>query len=143
MLTVIVEDCDLHDAGPAELYFAAFISGEERKLEEELLVRLPLVVVHDSDPDLLLGLHGLEGQDLIHGLVVLALIGRAVNGLDPDLDGVVQLPVATDEHLEGADAFHDRGRGWEGEKVEAKLLTENNNLQAWNSMMALAESESG
>ena len=82
MLTVIVEDCNLHDAGPAELYFAGLISGEERQLEEELLVGLPLVVVHDGDPDLLLGLLGLEGEHLVHSLVVLALHGAPVDGLD-------------------------------------------------------------
>ena len=79
MLTVIIEDCDLHDAGPAELYFAVFVSREERNLEEELLIRLPLVVVHDGN--------------LVHSLVVLALHGAPVDGLDLHFTFPDRLPV--------------------------------------------------
>lgn len=83
-LTVIIEDGDLHDAGPAELHVSRVI-GDERQLEEELLVRLPLVVVNNGDSDLLLGLLGLKVEHLVDCLVVLALHGAPVDGLHPDL----------------------------------------------------------
>ena len=82
MLTVIVEDGDLHDAGPAELNLPVVVPGEERQLEEKLLVWLPLVVIHNCDPDLLLSLLGLKSEHLIQGLVVLALHGATIDGLD-------------------------------------------------------------
>ena len=75
---------------------------KESQLEEELLVRLPLVVVHDCHAHLcqhchqhhhqhhlirhhhlLLLLVRLKGQSLIDGDVVLALVGRPVNSLHP------------------------------------------------------------
>ena len=51
-LTVIVEDGDLHDAGPTQLHLPISVTLQHRQLEEELLVRLPLVVVHNRHPDL-------------------------------------------------------------------------------------------
>ena len=80
---VVIEDGDLHDAGPAQLHVLRGTRREQRELQEEFLVRLPLVVVHDRDADFLLSFHGLEGEDLVHGLVVLALISGAVNCLHP------------------------------------------------------------
>ena len=84
---------------------------EESELEEELLVRLPLVVVHDCHAhlrqnchlhhhqhnqhhllrhhhnfNLLLLLVRLKGEGLTDGDVVLSLVGRTVNGLHPDHD---------------------------------------------------------
>ncbi len=52
--TVVVKNCDLHDAGPAQLEGPALLLGlQVRQLQEELLVRLPLVVVHDRDANLI------------------------------------------------------------------------------------------
>ena len=47
-ITVVVEDGDLHDAGPAELEGVVVLGLHVGQLQEELLVRLPLVVVHDG-----------------------------------------------------------------------------------------------
>ena len=82
---VVIEDGDLHDASPAQLHLLAraLASREQGELQEEFLVRLPLVVVHYRDADLLFGFHRLEGEDFIHGLVVLALVSRAINCLHP------------------------------------------------------------
>ena len=106
MLTVIVEDGNLHDAGPAKLHLPVVVSGEKRQLEEKLLVRLPLVVIHNCDPDLLLSLLGLKSEHLVHGLVVLALHGATVNGLDLHLARVPQVPVAANQNFEGTNILH-------------------------------------
>jgi len=52
ILTVVVEDGDLHDAGLSEPDQFAFGSWDEGQLDEELLVGLPLVVVHNGQADL-------------------------------------------------------------------------------------------
>ena len=140
--TVIIEDGDLHDTGSAELALVPVIPGQQGQLQEELLVGLPLggttskyfcssvnifrshlVIVHDRDPDLLLGLVGCEGEHLVHCLVVLALHGAAVDGLDPDLDGVAEPPVAAHQHAERADVLHHgRGRCKEQQTEIKRLL---------------------
>ncbi len=51
-LTVIIKNSDLHDTGSTKLKFSSFSSRYFTQLQEELLVRLPLVVVHDGDADL-------------------------------------------------------------------------------------------
>jgi len=52
--TVVIKNGDLHDAGPAQLEGPALLLGlQVRQLQEELLVRLPLVVVHDRDANLI------------------------------------------------------------------------------------------
>ena len=51
-LTVVVEYGDLHDAGPAQLDGPALRPLEGGQLQEELLVRLPLVVVNNRDANL-------------------------------------------------------------------------------------------
>ena len=50
--TVVVEDHDFHDAGPAQLDLAPVLGRQLLQLEEKLLIRLPLVVVHNGDFDL-------------------------------------------------------------------------------------------
>jgi hypothetical protein len=52
-LTIIVEYGDLHDAGPAQLdHPPLLLPLQGRQLHEELLVRLPLVIVHNCDANL-------------------------------------------------------------------------------------------
>ena len=51
-LTVVVEDGDLHDACATELELPVVLGLDVGQLQEELLVRLPLVVVHNSDSNL-------------------------------------------------------------------------------------------
>ena len=51
-LTIVVEDGDLHDAGLSEPDVFAVGSMDEGQLHEELLIRLPLVVVHNGQADL-------------------------------------------------------------------------------------------
>ena len=52
LLTIVVENHDLHDAGPAELECVAVLALDVGQLQEELLVRLPLVVVNDRHSNL-------------------------------------------------------------------------------------------
>ncbi len=103
--TVVVEDGDFHDGSPAEPDVLAVPAGDERQFQEELLVGLPLVVVHDLDADLdgdklvhfywkdlsfslslsclFLSLMRLKEEDLVDRFVVFTLNGRSVNGFDP------------------------------------------------------------
>ena len=50
--TIIVEDHDLHDAAAAKLDSLGVVTLDKAQLQEELLVRLPLVVVHNCHTDL-------------------------------------------------------------------------------------------
>ena len=45
--TVVIEYGDLHDGSPSKPHLFAIPAGDESELQEKLLIRLPLVVVHD------------------------------------------------------------------------------------------------
>ena len=45
--TVVIEYGDLHDGSPAKPHLFTIPAGDESELQEEFLIRLPLVVVHD------------------------------------------------------------------------------------------------
>ena len=47
-ITVIVKNNDLHDGGSAEFDLLVVVVAEQVQLEEELLIRLPLVVVNNG-----------------------------------------------------------------------------------------------
>ena len=51
-LTIIIENHDLHNAGPSQLHFLQILSINNGKLQEELLVWLPLIVIHNGDSNL-------------------------------------------------------------------------------------------
>merc|ERR1719336_755547 len=81
---IIVEDLDLHYAGPAQLdpttviavpSMQRWVLFNESKLEEELLIGLPLVVVHNGDAHLLFFLERFKGESFIDCDVVFSLVG--------------------------------------------------------------------
>ena len=50
--TIVIEYGDLHDRSPPQTHFLAIPARNESELQEELLIRLPLVVVHDLNTNL-------------------------------------------------------------------------------------------
>ena len=51
-LTIIIENGDFHDASFSQSDEFTFGSGDQGQLDEELLIRLPLVVVDNCNSDL-------------------------------------------------------------------------------------------
>ena len=50
--TIIIKNGDFHDGSPAQLDVFAIDTGDQGELYEKLLVRLPLVVINNSDTNL-------------------------------------------------------------------------------------------
>ena len=96
---VIIEDHDGHDVPHPNLHLVITfrVLGD---LQEELLVRLPVVVVHDFHRNLQLGLPGCECEDVVDADIVLSLVSTAVNGVNLDTDLVRDLPQPQDRHLD-------------------------------------------
>ena len=86
--------------------------GRHGELQEEFLIRLPLVVVNDLQVDLVLLLAGLEGDDLID-LLVVRRVRRSIDRLNSHLGGGLKVSVTEHENFQLADTLLDRGRGWE------------------------------
>ena len=86
--------------------FLVITGGVQRHLEEELLIGLPVVVVHDLHGDLDLGLPGGEGVDAVDTDVVLALVSAPIDGVDLDADLVIQLAQPQHRHLQTIDLGH-------------------------------------
>ena len=76
------------------------------ELQEEFLIRLPLVIVDDLQGDLVLLLAGLEGDDLIDLLVVRG-VRRPVDRLHSHLGGGVKVSVTEHENFQLADTLRD------------------------------------
>ena len=137
--TIVVEYGDLHDGSPPQPHLLAVPARNESELQEELLVRLPLVVVHDLytnlekevihplllaisffeyllisiqfETHLFLLFSRFKCQDFVNSDVVLRFDGRSVDRLNSHFDGVVHVSMAEDLDGVRADVLEDGGRG--------------------------------
>merc|ERR1719318_299126 len=103
---IIIKDGDLHNASSAQFHFHSILSRNHRELQEKLLVWFPLVVINNCHSNLFFCFMGFKSKNLVDSFIVLSLISRPVNSLNPHSHCRGQLSVPADKNLECSYVLH-------------------------------------